>query len=554
MRPVSAIDRWAGEIILLWGWRRVLAALVAGALSALAMPPFHFFPVLFVTLPVLVWLVDATAADPPAGVLARFRRGFATGWFFGFGYFLAGLWWLGNAFLVEADQYAWMLPIALTVLPALLAVFWGAATGIAVLAWREGWPRILLLSALLALGEYLRGMLFTGFPWNTIGYAAMPAPVAMQTASLIGLYGVTVLSLPVFGLLALRPLPERGGRSAGLFALVVLLLAAVHLGYGAWRLHAVPAEFREGVVLRIVQPSIDQAEKWSPEMEARNFNLLLELSALPPAEGGTVSKADEPAPRPVPSHIIWPESAFPFVLTERPDALSALDRLLPEGTMLIAGAMRVEPTRDGGKWGRVFNSIYTIDAGGGIGGAADKVHLVPFGEYLPLRELAESLGIRQLTHLEGGFEPGAAHRLLEAGPAGSFLPLICYEIIFPGVTRAQVARPDFIVNVTNDAWYGLTPGPYQHWHQAVVRGVEEGLPVVRAANNGISSVTDAAGRTRAFIALGRRGVLDARLPLPVPATLYTRMGEMFFHVFCVVFLIFGLFWARSGHVTTIDSV
>ncbi len=542
----ATVDRIAGEFILLWGWRRALAALVAGALSALAMPPFYAFPILFLTFPVFIWLMDATAADPPGGVVRRFLRGFATGWLFGFGYFLAGLWWVGNAFLVEADKFAWMLPFAVTILPAILAIFWGVAAGVANLAWREDWPRILLLSAVLALAEFLRGTLFTGFPWNALGYATMPVPLAMQSAAVVGLYGVTVLCLPVFGVMALRPLPGRAPPGTRLYLAMVFLLVVAHLGYGAWRLNALPQQWREGVTIRIVQPDIDQAEKWSPEMEARNFRTLLELSA-PGLSGQSPDDGRI-------THIVWPESSFPFILTERPDALTALAQMIPDGTMLIAGALRVEPPGAGGSRERVFNSVFTIDGDGTITGAADKVHLVPFGEYLPLQEWAERVGIEQLTHLHGGFEPGIGRPLLDAGAAGRFLALVCYEIIFPGaaITGSDAkGRPDFIVNVTNDAWYGITPGPYQHWHQAVLRGVEEGLPVVRAANNGISSITDATGRTVAHLDLGRRGVVDARLPLAAPATYYTRWGDLPFFIFCGVFVFLGLFGGkfvnRTGH-------
>ncbi|MCG6856687.1 MAG: apolipoprotein N-acyltransferase [Salaquimonas sp.] len=518
------------------------AAFVAGALSALAMPPFYAFPILFVTLPVLVWLMDATAADPPAGFFTRFRRGFVTGWVFGFGYFLAGLWWVGDALLVEADQYAWMLPFALTLLPGVLAVFWGVATGLAVFFWSEGWPRLLVLSGFLALGEFLRGTMFTGFPWNTIGYAAMPVPCAMQSAALLGLYGVTVLALPAFSLLALRPLSGRGRTGPILFALAMAALVLAHLGYGATRLSFLPTKWREGVTLRIVQPDIDQAEKWSPDMETHNFQTLIDLSspglANPPPGGERIT------------HIIWPESSFPFVLTQRPDALTALAQLIPDGTMLIAGALRTEPPVAGDRRTRVFNSIYTINDDGEIVGAADKVHLVPFGEYLPLREWAEAIGIRQLTHLNGDFEPGTGRLLLDAGKAGRFLPLICYEIIFPGSAVTGTERPDFIVNVTNDAWYGITPGPYQHWHQAILRGVEEGLPVVRAANNGISSVTDAMGRTVALLGLGQRGVIDAKLPMSVPAPPYVHWGNLPFFGICAVFLLVG---AIAGRALRSDS-
>ncbi|GIL02843.1 MAG: apolipoprotein N-acyltransferase [Alphaproteobacteria bacterium] len=535
MKPLLLLDRLAGYFILLWGWKRAAAAFLAGAASALAMAPFFAFPVLFATFPVLVWLIDSTTADPAGGLGARLRQGFAVGWTFGFGYFLAGLWWVGNAFLVEADTFGWMLPLAVAVLPALLALFWGAACALARLLWSDGWPRLLSLAAFLSLGEYLRGVLFTGFPWNAVGYGAMPAPIAMQSAAVLGLYGVTVLAVPLFCLAALRPVPERR-RGAAAFAAIFLLAAAGHLGFGAWRLSTTPTATVDGVRLRLVQPAIDQSEKWSPPMEDRNFRLLLDLSL----RGGTQSPGLDGV-----THLVWPESAFSFVLTERPDALTALSRLIPDDAMLIAGALRVERAAAGGGQ-KVFNSVYVIDADGEIAGAADKVHLVPFGEYLPFQSWVEELGLRQLTGLPGGFAAGASRPLLDAGAAGRFLALICYEIIFPGVVDGGAGRPDFIVNLTNDAWFGISPGPFQHLHQAVVRGVEEGLPVVRVANSGVTSLTDPAGRTVARIGLGERATADAALPAPLAATPYVRLANTPFFLICGGFVLAGFAGAVSG--------
>ncbi|MGI9400093.1 MAG: apolipoprotein N-acyltransferase [Rhizobiaceae bacterium] len=522
-------ERCVGHLILSWGWRRNAYAFLAGCFSALAMPPFDFFVILFVTIPVFVWLMDATASDPGDSITGKAWQAFKTGWWFGFGYFLAGLWWIGSAFLVEADQFAWMLPFAVLLLPAGLAVFYGLGAILARFLWTQDWRRLLILGASIGIAEFLRGTILTGFPWNTIGYAALTTPVLMQKASIFGIYGVTVLCITVFALPALiigRPPGSRAG--AVLPFTAGLLLIAADAGYGWYRLSKHPQEMVDDVRIRIVQPAINQAEKWVAEVEERNFNLLLDMSRG--------KNQETPSGLSGITHLIWPESTFPFILTERADALAALGELLPSDTMLIAGAIRTEPPAPGQTRQRVFNSVYTINDQGEISGAADKVHLVPFGEFLPFQEVAESMGIQQLTHLQGGFEAGRSRIQLDGGTAGTFLPLICYEIIFPSQIREEGQQPQWLLNVTNDAWFGITPGPYQHWRQAVVRGVEEGLPVVRAANNGISSVSDAYGRILVTAPLGKQTVIDSPLPVGSAHTLYSRTGNLLFLIIAGVFI------------------
>ena len=513
------LERIAGYFVLAWGWKRAFCSFLAGAVSALAMPPFDFFVLLFFTIPVLVWLMDATASDPASEWFRRFWQGFKTGWCFGFGYLLAGLWWIGNAFLVEAEDFAWLLPFAVLALPAGLAVFYGLGTGLARLFWKEDWRRILALAGGLALAELARGKLLTGFPWNALGHGAMTNMFTMQKASLFGLYGVTALCLAVFSVGALlAPRTTTGKRRIIVPLTIAIAIIAADFGFGWYRLQANPTRLSDEVELRIVQPAIDQSQKWLPEIQDENFQHLLELStSKPPGSDAGLSEIDL---------LIWPETAFPFILTERRDALAALDAMLPDGTILAAGAIRVEPAAPGQSRQRVFNAVYTINSAGEIVGASDKVHLVPFGEYLPFQELAEAAGLEQLTRLPGGFEPGTSRTILDGGMAGDFLPLICYEIIFPGQIIMAENRPAWILNVTNDAWFGRTPGPYQHARQALIRGVEEGLPVIRAANSGISFVADAQGRVLQETALGTRAVLDSPLPLPAPATLYARYREL----------------------------
>jgi apolipoprotein N-acyltransferase len=420
-------------------------------------------------------------------------------------------------------------------LPAALAIFFGIGTAIARIFWKPGWRRVLALALGLSIAEYLRGGVMTGFPWNTIGYAALTMPATMQKASVLGIYGVTLVAIPFFSMGALLAAPQ-GGQRRRVFLPVLLVLAAISadFGFGYWRLGQLPAQMVENVSLRLVQPAIDQAEKWTPELREGNFKTLLEMSR------GDKAGENKLAPGTV---LIWPESAFPFILTERRDALAALAELLPDGAVLIAGAIRTEPdeTAEGGL--RAFNSAYLIDSEGVIAGATDKVHLVPFGEYLPFQHLAERAGLMQLTHLRGGFLAGRQRELLDAGPAGKAAALICYEIIFPGGVDTT-ERPDWLLNLTNDAWFGLTPGPYQHWRQAIVRGVEEGVPVVRVANSGISSVSDSGGRILSSLELGRRGTIETTLPVAGPPTYYARYGNLTFLGLIVLITMTLLFPAR----------
>lgn len=484
--------------MLSWGAKRMALALLAGALAVLALPPFNFFAVLFVSFPVLVWLLDGASGPAEAGFLGRLRPAFVTGWWFGFGYFVAGLWWLGNALLMEAESFAWALPIAVLGLPAFLALFYGVAAAAARVLWSDGIGRIAALSAAFGLAEFARAYLFTGFPWNAIGYGAMPTPLMMQSSEVFGLYGMSALTVFVFSAPAL--VGTRRGAVPGI--VLALALFCAHVGYGWMMLTASVASpgTPRPAVIRVVQPAIDQTAKWDIAERERIFQDLLELSALPPREG---------APRP--SHIVWPETALPFLLTENPGALSRMAEMLQVGQTLVTGAVRQEDGV-GGNTRRFYNTIYAIDDEGQIIGSADKAHLVPFGEYLPFEELLRDYGLKPVADSFGGFS-GADRRALLTLPGGlNAVPLICYEAIFPRLSETAEARGGLLLNLTNDAWYGFTPGPYQHLRQAQLRAVETRLPLVRAANSGISVVTDSAGRISGSLPLGEKGVFDIELP------------------------------------------
>lgn len=487
------MERLAGKIMLLAGLKRAGLTFLAGALGALALPPFGFFAVLFVSFPILVWLLDGISGNPERSHSFGLRSAFATGWLFGFGYFTASLWWLGNALLIEADEFAWALPLAVLGLPAVLAIFYGLATLLARLVWSDGMGRIAALAAGFGLAEWLRSFVATGFPWNAIGYGAMPIPLMMQSAAPLGLFAVSALAVFVFSALAL--LGTRKGQVPGLVLATTLVIA--HLGYGAFRLHEPLPQGARTITVRLVQPVIDQAKKLENADRIDVFNEHLALSAQP-AEPGN----------PQPDIIVWPETSVPFILTDHPDALARIGDMLKAGQVLVTGAVRAED-RGAGQPPRFYNSVYVIDDKGQIVSAADKVHLTPFGEYVPYEEVLRRIGFDNLVSLPGGFSAASQRSLLKLPSGLSLYPLICYEIIFPDEVEIPDGQASAIVNLTNDAWFGATPGPYQHFQQARLRAVETGLPVIRGANNGISAVVDPLGRVVEGAALDARGVVDS---------------------------------------------
>jgi apolipoprotein N-acyltransferase len=492
------MERLAGRIILLWGWRRLAAAFAAGALLIPTQAPYDFFAAGFISFPVLVWLLDGVTNETSRNPLKRFKPAFAVGWWFGFGYFLAGLWWIGGAVLVEAESFAWALPFAVLGIPLLLAFFYGLATALARLLWADGIARIAALAFVFGFAEWLRGFLFTGFPWNPVGFAAMPTPLLMQSVAVTSVTGMNALAVFVFALPAL--LAARRHRRTGL-ALAVLLVAA-HVGFGYVRLNATPpAASQTSLSVRIVQPSIDLSEKWDDSVRDRVFATTMELSAGAPRDG-----------EPIPQLILWPETSVPFFFTERPDALAAIGEMLKPGQMLVAGAVRDEANAAGPE--RYYNSVIAIGDNGEIMDAVDKVHLVPFGEYIPFTDVAARFGVEQLVAGPMNFVAGSQRHPLVLPGAIAAAPFICYEIIFPEMVAVDAASSRLIVNVTNDAWFGETPGPYQHFRQAQVRAVENGLPLLRAANNGISGIIDARGRVVDALALNVRGALDVVIAVP----------------------------------------
>lgn len=481
----------------------------------LGQPPVSW-PV--VTLVGLALLFRLLSAAPSA------RAAVGLGWGAGAGYFGATMFWIVEPFLIDAGRYGWMAPFALLGLAGGLALFWAVPFALARRLWpAAGLGRVLMLASLWSLSEVARGHVLTGFPWGLVGYVWIETPVA-QVAALVGPYGLTFLTLLV-------------GLLAGLARLVPLAAAAALLaagwGWGGQRL-AEPLPPREPpVMVRLVQPNATQVEKWDPEREAQIFSRLRALSQSP----GPVR----------PDVTIWPETAVPFLLDRDPEAQMAAAASAAPG-LLVTGIRRVEPAGDDWLW---FNSLALLAPDGAVRSVYDKSRLVPGGEYLPLEGLVARLGLSALTG--GSFTPGPGPAVIEAAPLPAFQPLICYEAIFPEIAHGLSPRPEWLLQVTNDAWFGLVSGPYQHLDQARFRAIEQGLPLARAANTGISAMVDARGRVVAFLGLSETGVVDSPLPPALPYTPYARIGDSplivgFVLIFGLTLLNFGngIFVSRRG--------
>ncbi|MFN3743353.1 MAG: apolipoprotein N-acyltransferase [Hyphomicrobiaceae bacterium] len=521
------IERFAAWVRGRTGWQQPALASVGGVVSVLAMAPFHAWPVLGLTLPALIWQIDGALAREPGAPWRRkpAARAALVGWWFGFGYFFAGLFWIGEAFLVEAEKFAALIPLAVTSMPAGLALFWAGAAAIASLAWRPGLQRVVALALALGAAEWLRGHVFTGFPWNVIGYALTYPESLMQAAGLIGIYGLSVVAV----LALAAPLVALADGAPARGAALALGLVGGLVAYGHWWLAGPAPAAADGPRVRLIQPSVPQREKWRPEHQRRIFELHLALT--------TRNAAGEEDGAAGIDLVIWPEAAMPFLPLDAPEAIERIGKILPAGTHLIAGGLRAEPpdSRRPEAHRRVYNSLIAFGREGRAVAIYDKIHLVPFGEYLPLNAVLDAIGLEPLTRRRGGFTPGPNPRPLMTLPRiGAFAPLICYEAIFPRAIVQGGERPSFLVNVTNDGWFGNTTGPRQHLHQARVRAVEEGLPLVRVANNGITAVIDGRGHIRHRLDLDVVGVIDAAVPPPMPPTLYSRFGDLWFALMLLV--------------------
>ncbi len=517
------------------GWRRAGLAAVLGALAAAALPPAHVVIALVPAFVGLIWLIESAPSR---------RRAFADGWWFGFGHFAAGLYWVGSSMLVQPELYAWLIPFAVSGLAAVVA-FVPAAAAVATRALAgvvpRGAGRILVFAALWTVFEWVRGWIFTGFPWNLLGTVWSFSDAMIQASALFGVYGLGLLTAAAAAMPAVFAGDGDGSRTRALSVLAAYAVLAAVWGGGNLRLmNAVDATV-PGVRLRLVQGNIEQALKWKPELRQGHVDKQLRLSALPPRPAA--GKATDTTP-PAPTHVIWSETAVPFFLGRDRRRLAMIGAVTPPGGVTIVGAPRTTPKREATF--RVWNSLLAVDDRGRVVDAYDKVHLVPFGEYVPFGRF---LRFTKLTAGRTDFSPGNGFRSLRLPGLPAVSPLICYEVIFPGQVVDPLDRPEWLLNITNDGWFGHTSGPYQHLAAARIRAVEEGLPLVRVANTGVSAVVDAYGRTVASLGLGATGVIDSALPgRPHGVTLYGRLGDWTLLFLVLAMVGAGIFFPRSRRI------
>ncbi|AXI45476.1 apolipoprotein N-acyltransferase [Sulfitobacter sp. SK012] len=485
--------------------RRLLAGFVLGALAALGQAPFD--------IPILM-LVALVVAIRWGRSIRVPRRAAAYGWVFGFGYFSVALHWIVSPFLIDVARHGWMAPFALVFLAAGMALFWGAAFWGARLMSRRQWPLILCLPA----AELVRAYIFTGFPWANFAQAMVDVK-AGQGLALVGPYAMTLWLVATAVILSLRAT----GRPALLAGQVALALSSIALLVLPPRIE--PAPLTDQVV-RLIQPNSAQREKWDPEKLEMFYRRQIAYTAAPPT-----------GEMPEPSLVIWPETAIPWPLDLAQNVVEEIS-FSAAGRSVILGVQRRTQTR-------FFNSLVLLGPQGEIAQTYDKHHLVPFGEYMPLGELAAKFGIHGLAAQEGnGYSAGPGAVVIEVPGIGPVLPLICYEAVFAHDVNAAPTRPNLIVQVTNDAWFGRAAGPEQHLAQARMRAIEQGVPLARSANTGISAMVDPWGRVTHSLALNTAGYVDAVLPKPRSATLYSRWGDMPLAVLLLLGLLVGGTLAR----------
>jgi len=504
----ARVDAIAGWFADLSGWRRYAVMTGLGAFATLALPPVHLIPVLYVAFAGLVWALPDSL---------RRHTAFFTGWWFGMGYFVSSLYWIGFAPITYSLDLIWVVPFAVVGLPIILSIFHGIATLLASLCKADNLGRALMLALAWGATEWLRGKVLTGFPWNLAGYSWLGSDALAQSASVFGMYGVTLLAVTAAALTAgIAGGPARR-RWLSLGLAIAIPLAA--WAGGAARLAGAPQpadNLVPGVGLRLVQANIPQREKWDRRYLRRNFDLQMLLSIANRPDWIT--------------HVVWPETAATVDLTNSAAARKAVASIVPAGGLLLTGTPRRERAPD-----RIWNAMVAVDGSGNITAVFDKFHLVPFGEYMPLRAI---LPFNKITPGTLDFSAGPGPQTLDLRGLPPVSPLICYEAIFPGETVAAARRPDWLLNLTNDAWYGKTAGPHQHLAIARARAIEEGIPLVRSANTGISAVFDSYGREIIRIDLSRQGVADTGLPKPARhLTFYAKFGD-YAHLFlmAIVFL------------------
>ena len=499
-------------------WFRQLIILALGAISSFAMQPYEFWPVLILGLSGFWFLMTENR---------KIWQSYLSGFLFAFGYFVAGLWWVGNALLVDGNPYLWALPLAVFGLQALLSFFILMAAGLSqTFAKGRSLPAFLFFVAMMSFWEWGRGHMFTGFPWNLFGMTWTSSLAMSQIASVGGIHFLNLATVFAFTLPAFlwKGIASKNSKIA--ISVVTALLIATNFIWGSYRLPA-STDFNKDVLVQLVTPNIAQKDKWNPDLMAENFwkTVRLMRPEAAPQTKAALTRA-----------IVLPETALLPEVFSSPEAMNALRVALnayPEKTYLLSGALRREQDENGAP--RYFNSLIGMGKDGKITGWFDKFHLVPFGEYIPFQKYVPFGPVAKFAGFQGGKGPATWTNFDGLPP---FSPLICYEVIFAGqVTNREPQPPQWMVNVTNDAWYGISPGPHQHLAQTQFRAIEEGIPVIRSTNTGISAIIDSYGHIVTQSPLYQDFVQEEYLPRPASkTTIYAVYKDklFFFSLFLLI--------------------
>ena len=512
---------------LLTGWRRPVSIILLGMISATALPPWYFMPGIF-AFSVLATLLFKCANSVETACVA---------WLFSFGYHLLGMHWLSNAFLIDSDKFAFLIPISFLGLPAVLALFPACLLSLFPLISSSIPKNTIAIASLWSLSDYIRGHLFTGFPGNLTSYAMSVSESLSQAASVLGAYGLNFLIIFV-GIGPSVLLVKRCFWTKHSLNILILcfLIPPVLWVAGMVRLLEANVTTDPNVLIRIVQANISQKDKWRPELKFKNISKYLKLSNLPTKinyNTRSIQNID---------FIIWPETAVPAFLATDKKLRTSIMHALPTSSRLITGAPAIaaQPKT------QLHNSLFVISSDAKIDAQYNKVRLVPFGEYVPLKDW---LPISKIVQGLADFRAGSGLKVLNVPLLGFISPVICYEIIFPGdvIKEQERNQSNLIINLTNDAWFGNGAGPRQHLAIAKMRAIEEGVPLIRSANTGISGFYDAYGRTMGEISLNQEGILDRYLTNPTPhRTIYSRFGNSIYLLLLLVCLIF-IFPKRSNN-------
>jgi apolipoprotein N-acyltransferase len=492
----------------------------AGSISVLALPPYGLW---FFMLLGLAILYVALARTPD-----KFHS-FCCGYAFGFGYFIFGLSWIANALLVEGNDYAWAWPLAVVGLPLALSFFTGfAALFTKMLAPANAMSHIRGLAAftvMFSFMEWLRSVSFTGFPWNLYGYGVYDLMALTQIVSVVGIHGLTLFVVFFSASLAFIIINDKPARKKATMAASLFVLSFLLIVFGHIRALQNPTKLDEATMIRLVQPNIAQQDKWKPELALKNLGTLLNLSIADEANANMNTM------------IIWPETAIRSVFLDNEGIRNSMQDVLKsykKEARLISGVLRSQTSE--GQDDIYFNSLMAFDKNLDTTNIYDKFHLVPFGEYIPFQHFIPLQTVTQFT----GFETGSGPQTLKDDFFPSLSPLICYEVIFPANVKDTKNRPDVLINVTNDGWYGDSNGPHQHFIKARFRAIEEGTPLIRAANTGISGVIDPIGRIIYAAPLMTQSGDNVPLPLKLETeTIFSHFGNI---AFFILISFVGLFW------------